>query len=98
VFTMPRVRCTPSGREVEVEAGTSLLAAARLAGLPVGSSCDGDGVCGKCGLRVVEGADALSPETPEETKAKAANRVDVGERLACLALVLGDVAITARYW
>ena len=93
-----RVRFEPSGREIRVRPGTALLAAARQAGLPVGSSCDGDGICAACGLRILEGAPNLTRERPLETKAKADNGIDAALRLSCLARVTGDVVVTADYW
>jgi 2Fe-2S ferredoxin len=91
-----RVCFQPSGRIVEVAVGTTLLEAARAAGLPVGSSCGGDGVCGRCGLVVLGGE--LSAETVEESRIKADNRVDPHARLSCRALVVGDAEVTAPYW
>ena len=98
MFTLPLVTFQPSGRSLELAPGETLLAAVRRAGLPLGSSCDGDGVCGRCGVIILAGADALSPEGPLEARVKAANRVAASERLACLATVSGDVVVTARNW
>jgi 2Fe-2S ferredoxin len=92
------VRFEPSQRQVEVPAGTSLLDAALRAGLPIARSCGADGVCAKCALRVVAGAAALSPESARETELKTRNRIDAELRLACRALVHGDVVATASYW
>lgn len=88
----------PGGAEVEVPAGATLLDAALAAGLPVARSCGADGVCGRCGLRVVEGGNALSPEEPDEARIKQRNRVAPELRLACRAHVHGDVVATADYW
>ena len=93
-----RVRFVPSGREVDVTPGTSLFDAARAAGLPVGSSCRGDGVCGRCGLRPVAGGEHLSPTTELERRVCRDNRIDPELRLSCLARVLGPVEVTADYW
>ena len=95
---MHRILFLPSGREVEVPAGTTLLDAAVAAGLPIARSCGAEGVCAKCGLQIVAGADRLSPETPDETRIKARNRVDAAMRLACRAQIRGDVTATASYW
>lgn len=78
--------------------GSSLLAAARSAGLPIASSCGADGLCGSCGLRVTRGADSLSPETSEEQRIKLRNRIDPSLRLACRTTVGGDVDVTSSYW
>lgn len=86
------------GKSVRVPVGTTLLEAARQAGLPVASACGADGLCGRCGMRVLSGADALAPESESEARAKTSNRVDPVERLACRVAPSGDVEVTARYW
>ncbi len=47
-----RVRFEPSGRVAWVPPGTSLLAAAAWARVPLASSCGGEGRCGECKVRV----------------------------------------------
>ena len=49
-------------------------------------------------LRIVEGAAALSPESPGEAEAKRRNRVPAELRLACACTVNGPVCATASYW
>jgi len=96
---MTTVRFHPSEREVDVPAGTTLLEATRRAGLPIGSSCDGQGICGWCRLRVLEGAAELSPV--ETTERELLARIGGGpdERIACQARVLSPgVLVTASYW
>ena len=88
----------PSGQRIRVAHGTSLLEAARLAGLPMASACGADGVCGRCGVEVLAGAGGLSPEQPAEAQVKRRNRIAAEERLACRARLAGDVEITASYW
>lgn len=93
-----RVRCAPSGRVAEVPAGTTLFDAVRTTGLPVGASCDAEGVCGACGLRIEDAPEALSRETPFERGLKTRNGVDAAMRISCLARVLDDVTVRATYW
>ena len=88
----------PSRRTIDVPLGTTLYEAARAVGLPVGSSCAAEGVCGRCGLRPVLGAENLSPETDDERKVKADNRVPADLRLSCVARLSGAVVATASYW
>lgn len=92
------MRFHPSGRLAEVAPGTSLYDAARSVGLPVGSACAAEGICGRCGLVPLDGAASLSPETDAERRVKVANRVEDAARLSCVARVWGDVVVTARYW
>jgi ferredoxin len=92
------VRCVPSGREVRVTPGATLLEAVTLAGLPLGSSCDGVAVCGFCRVRVVAGAEHLTPVADAEQLLLAARDAAPGERLACCARVEGAVTVTTTYW
>ena len=92
------VRFEPSGESVRVPRGTSLLEAARRAGLPVASACDRHAACGRCGLRVLAGSTARDRESTRESELKARNRVDAGLRLSCLMKVRGDLTVTAAYW
>jgi 2Fe-2S ferredoxin len=88
----------PSGRSVDVPAGTTLLAAVVAAGLPIARACGADGLCGRCGVHVVAAAGAIDAESGAESEAKRRNRIDPAVRLACRTHVLGDVALTASYW
>jgi ferredoxin len=92
------VRFSPSGARVRVAGGTSLWEAIRAAGLPVASACGADGICGRCGVTVLEGAESLAPETAREVDVKRRNRVDPKQRLSCRVAVEGDLVITASYW
>jgi molybdopterin-guanine dinucleotide biosynthesis protein A/ferredoxin len=83
-----RVLFLPEGKEVVVPLGTTLLSAAREAGLALQSLCGGEGICGRCRLRVQEGQVETSPTlllSPEEVKA--------GYVLACQARVMGEVVV-----
>jgi uncharacterized 2Fe-2S/4Fe-4S cluster protein (DUF4445 family) len=92
------VRFQPNGKRVRVPPGTLILDAARRAGLPVASACGANGLCARCGVRVLAGRECVSAETPDEMLAKAINRVDPSERLSCMVTVTGDVQVTSSYW
>ncbi|MGH0035993.1 MAG: 2Fe-2S iron-sulfur cluster-binding protein [Myxococcota bacterium] len=92
------VRFEPSGREIRVPAGTSLLEAARAAGLPVASACGADGICGRCGLAILAGGERLAPESEAEARVKRANRIDPELRLACRIDLASNLVVTAPYW
>lgn len=66
--------------------------------IPVASSCGGDGVCAKCRLQIMEGAENLTRETPLEKKLKAQNKFTPDERVSCLTRVQGDISVHADYW
>ena len=92
------IRFEPSQRSVRVAAGSSLLDAAREAGLPVASSCGADGICGRCGLEILEGSGATEAESEREREIKQRNRIDPKLRLACRVEVAADLTVTAPYW
>lgn len=88
----------PSGRVVRVAAGTTLLDAARQAGLSVASGCGEHRLCALCGLEIVEGIETLPPEPDEEAHIKQLNRIDAKLRLSCQLEVVGDLVVSAQYW
>jgi len=95
---MPIVTFLPSGRRVEVAVGSTVFDAALQAGLPIASSCSAEFVCGKCNVRVVSGAENLSPQTDSERQLLARENKPVTDRISCQTAVHGDCSITTSYW
>ncbi len=95
---MPRVTFLPSRRSYDVSYGGTLLRAAIRARLPMARPCRGVGVCAACRVRVVEGAEHLTPMGPDEQALAAREPLGRDERYACLVRVLGDVVVTTTYW
>jgi uncharacterized 2Fe-2S/4Fe-4S cluster protein (DUF4445 family) len=81
----------PSGRRVEVEAGTTLLEATQRAGVDLVAACGGVGVCGTCLVRRVSGL--LSEPTQTEQDHLSSLQLNDGQRLACEARPLSHVKI-----
>ncbi|MDI6712508.1 MAG: ASKHA domain-containing protein [Anaerosomatales bacterium] len=77
---------------VHVPAGTTLLEAARRAGVAVDAVCAGLGTCGRCR---VQASGALSAPSEEEVAALGEAAIEAGWRLACRARALGDVSVLA---
>lgn len=92
------VRFEPSGVEIRVARGTSLIEAARRAGLPVASGCGRTAACGRCGMRVLQGELDIQRESDRERVVKERNRVEAGVRLSCLVSVSCDLTVTTSYW
>jgi ferredoxin, 2Fe-2S len=90
------VTFTPLGRAAEALANETLLDVARRVGAPLGNSCGGVGVCARCKVRVVEGAENLS--SPTSIEVRFARGFAEGERMACQAVVTGDCSVTTTYW
>ena len=93
----PVVRFQPSGRTLRLAPGATLLDAARQAGLPIASACQGEALCARCAVRV-SGEGELPPESAAEALAKRRNRVSSDLRLACQVAPTCDVEVSASYW
>ena len=95
---MPVVRFVPLGKMKVIREGATILAAANQVDVPIGQSCNGDGICGWCKVRVVEGLDHLAPPSTIEHKLIREKEFGHDERAACLAKVQGDITVTTTYW
>ena len=91
VSTVAAVTFQPDARTVEVEAGTTLLHAARQAGVPIDAPCAERGHCGKCRVRVLEGE--VSALSGDEQALLKADELAGGIRLSCLTRALGRVLV-----
>jgi len=85
-----RVTFEPSGRSATVLVGTKVLEAAGRVGLVVETPCGGQGVCGKCRVRVTRGAGA---PTPADVAKFTSQELDEGWRLACQSRLLHDATV-----
>jgi len=74
--------------------GGNLLRCARESSVTIRSACGGLGLCGKCVVRVLRGAELLSPPTEAERE-WLGERLESGFRLACQAFLLraGDLEV-----
>ncbi|MFD1955744.1 2Fe-2S iron-sulfur cluster-binding protein [Paenibacillus thailandensis] len=87
--THVEVTFRPSGRTVKVKPGTTLLAAARRAGVSIRTRCGGNAACLMCKVKVQPDG-ALSPISDKE-QLKLAGLTDERMRLSCQAKVYGRV-------
>ncbi len=78
----------PENCTVRAAAGRSLLDAAKAAGIPINSICNGDGVCGKCRVLVKSGKVTAKPNMFLDR-----HDIQRGAALACQTYVAGDVVV-----
>lgn len=71
---------------LKIHPGLTILESARLAGVRINAECGGAGTCGKCIVRIEEGAENLGPLTPAEKKFN----LKENQRLACQAHIVRD--------
>lgn len=93
--TISFVKKKPS---IEVPSGSNLMKSLLEAGIPVASSCNGDGVCAKCKIKILEGLENLSVENETEKFLKNKENLDKSVRMSCQTKVQGDITIDTNYW
>lgn len=77
------IKFEPDNRSGLIAEGSYLWDAAKRLGVRLPAECEGQGECDTCALVVVEGAMLLSPVTQAEREHLSAERLAIGERLAC---------------
>lgn len=94
------VTFVPLSLSTDARPNETILDAARRAGAPLGNSCGATGICARCRIRIVSGAESLSPPTTIELRTSSQRGLAPDERLACQAVVVGgaDVVVTTGYW
>ncbi len=95
---MPKIDFVKSYPSIEVPEGENLMQSLLKTETPVASSCNGDGVCGKCFIQVIEGSENLSKESAPELKLKSANQIGGDNRISCQTTVHGYIKIDTPYW
>ncbi|MDR1570945.1 MAG: ASKHA domain-containing protein [Clostridiales Family XIII bacterium] len=93
---MSRVSFVGKNVVLDVPAGTTILEAARRAGIRIESPCNGEGKCGKCRIYVeqLEPAGAVLIPAGETGQNAAAGEAGVNDYvLACLSCIDGDLKI-----
>lgn len=81
----------PIGRRVVAEEGETILQVAQRGGIGLAAVCGGAGTCGRCRVQVMTGA--LSRATDSERARIGPDQLAEGMRLACRAVVLGDLKV-----
>ncbi|QDH19516.1 2Fe-2S iron-sulfur cluster-binding protein [Saccharibacillus brassicae] len=87
------VSFNPDGKSVTVKAGTTLLTAARAAGVRIPVRCEGKMGCLMCKVTLEPPQAGVLPPAEGERR-KLGGSLDAGTRLACQAKVCGDVSVT----
>lgn len=90
---MPTVRFLPSDQSIEGPDGETLFELGRQLELPIDTACVGKGTCGLCRVKIIEGAEHLSPygEIEERHLGNVYHLTRI--RLACQTRINGDVVV-----
>ncbi len=78
---------TINNQSYEAEKGQRVLDIARSNHAHIGYFCGGNTICQTCYVRVLEGAELLSPISPEEKALLSDTLISEGTRMACMTTV-----------
>jgi len=78
-------------KKSKIKTGKTILDAAKELDIKIKDSCGGKGKCGKCIVKVTSGD--VSEPTKNEIKILKQKEIKEGYRLACEAVVTGDIEI-----
>jgi ferredoxin, 2Fe-2S len=91
---MPRVTFLPAGITVDCQDGDTIFEIGRRHQIAIETACVGRATCGLCRIRVVAGAEFLSPFNKEEEKHLGNVYFLTKVRLSCQSIVSGgDVTV-----
>ncbi len=92
---MPKIQLPQKNLALPVADGDNLMQALLIGGVPVASSCLGEGICGKCRLQVIG---RTNKPSALETETLKRNQAEISERLSCQLVVSDDLVVTSTYW
>lgn len=98
---MPKIKILPLDREIDAQAGQTIMAAARDSGLYWPTTCGGQAICTTCLCRIEAGAENLDEIGRSELRTMTEERSEAmvrenNLRLACQARISGDVTVNKR--
>lgn len=95
---MPSIIIPKLNKEIVVEQNANLMKSLLDADLPVASSCDGEGVCAKCKIKVLSGNEKLKSPNEVEAFLIESNNISKEFRISCQVSVCNDISVDATYW
>lgn len=94
---MPKLNCPQLNRVLDLDPQKSLMDNLLKNGIQVASSCGGDGICGKCRMRVFTPGELASPSDLEKSTLEK-NGAEAGERLSCQLFLEDSAMAETTYW
>lgn len=90
---MAKLRVENDDLVLESSAAISILNTLLREGIPIDHRCGGKAQCGTCRIRIIEGAERLSPIRAREAAKLEKFKEHQNLRLACQTYAAGDVTI-----
>ena len=94
---MAKLNCPQLNRVIDIDPEKTLMQNLLDHGVQVASSCGGDGICGKCRMRVYTTGE-LEPASELEKKTLEKNSALPGERLSCQIFLKENSMAETTYW
>ena len=94
---MSKISVPQHNLNIKGDPDETLMVALLRQGIPVASSCKGDGVCGKCKMYITSEAELPDPQ-PLEVKTLDLAGAAPGERLSCQLRCTLPLAVRTDYW
>ena len=94
----PQISIPSKATSWEVPVQSNLMKSIQSKHIPVASSCDGDGVCKKCKVKIIQGLEFVNSPTHIEEEWFLKNPDQIGYRLSCQVKVNGPIAVDSDYW
>ena len=85
-------------KTLNCDKGENLFRTLKDNGVPIASSCNGDGICGKCVVFIDPSGADLPPMTDLEVKWEKKHHFQPGQRLSCQLPVTTDLIVKTTYW
>ena len=94
---MPQLNCPQLQKVIHLDPKKTIMQNLLDHGIPVASSCGGDGICGKCRM-VVYSTGPIEPCSDLEKKTLSRNHAAAGERLSCQLYLEENSMVETTYW
>ena len=94
VLVMPKVIVPQKNLTLETTVGKNLMDLLIEHQIPVASSCQGDGICSKCAVKMIP----VGNPSEAEIMTLKRNNLDSSYRLSCQYKITTDISIQTGYW
>lgn len=95
---MYKIELKNLNRIITVNSEENLFQALIKNNIPIGSSCSGEKVCGKCWIEIVHSDNSLYMPTDKEKRILEKQKLKDKFRLSCFLKVNSNIIINTSYW
>lgn len=93
-----RIELHQLNKTLIADKGENLFQCLKRNTIPIASSCNGDGICGKCVVTIDSSTRLETPMTNLEQKWKDHNPGPQDQRLSCQITIAQNLKVSTTYW